>query len=432
MNESEEIIEMCYPPPSLDRRWYLVAVAGTSLSFLSIITNIVIAKVLLSSRHNQFFFLAVIAINDCLLSFNYGPVIAMEIIKDRLGEKWLHELYLSYVGPLLALCQTSMTFSCYLIILATLERYLITLRSKCLPTFRRCRGLLALLMFILSFLLRAPIYYEMHVITNPLCIGEYMEKGVDLLPIVNSFWYGNFYRFYVRNIMTVLVPFCVLALLNYKIVKILRTQQRSAQMFRFLSSDHKSKIRSATLMMVFVVCSYLVANILNVVVTLWEYVAFHTTQEEGYFEVYEFFTDVTSVLYIFVCATRLFVYYLCNQEIRDDIKHLICNVTTTPRKQDYVTVTRSLQSTPIVVLSALLGPRDVVGLSSQNDSSRQIGTEIDAVAIAIARRLHSNDIMTNSKPITTDSYVISNHHADVEDYDEDIDDDDEDQIPHMV
>ncbi|CAL2031135.1 unnamed protein product [Caenorhabditis brenneri] len=410
--EIAEVFNEACAVEALDRRWYLVAVCGTSLSVLSIVSNMLISKVLLSSKHNHFYFLALLALSDCFLSLNYGPVIAMDIIKDRVKLRWLSNLYIQYVGPLLALSQTSMTFSCYLIILATIERYLITLRAKCLGTFRQCRGLSAFCMFILSLLLRAPILFEMQIEQNPECIGEISEYYLNLSPIVNTFWYGTVYRFYIRNIMTVLVPFVLLAILNYKIVKILRMQQRSAQMFRFLSSDHKTKIRSATILMVCIVFSYLLANILNVGVTLWEYVAFQSTQTGDAYAFYETCTDVTSVLYILVCATRLFVYYLFNQEIREAIKPLVCHSASAPRKQDYVTVTRSF------------------------DSSRQIGTEIDAVAIAIARRLLSSELVFGNgvggggAKGTNDSFVISNHHVD--DDNDDTDEDPDSEIPHMV
>ncbi|PIC43650.1 hypothetical protein B9Z55_004308 [Caenorhabditis nigoni] len=423
-----EINEAC-AVESLDRRWYLVAVCGTSLSVLSIVSNMLISKVLLSSKHNHFYFLALLALSDCFLSLNYGPVIAMDIIKDRLQLRWLSNLYIQYVGPLLALSQTSMTFSCYLIILATIERYLITLRAKCLGTFRQCRGLSALCMFVLALLLRAPIIFEMQIEQNPECIGEISEYYLNLSPIVNTFW----------NIMTVLVPFALLAILNYKIVKILRTQQRSAQMFRFLSSDHKTKIRSATILMVCIVFSYLLANILNVGITLWEYVAFQSTQTGSAYAFYETCTDVTSVLYILVCATRLLVYYLFNQEIREAIKPLVCHSASAPRK-DYVTVTRSLNSMPLAVVGALSflsqSQTDVVR-NHQIDSSRQIGTEIDAVAIAIARRLLSSELVFHGHGASkneSDSFVISNHHVCTSGDDEcnDDTDDDDDDVPHMV
>jgi hypothetical protein len=72
-------------------------------------------------------------------------------------------LYWSYVGPSLALCQVSMSFSCFLIILATFERYLITVKSSLLSLWRSKRGLLALFMFILALLSRGTAVFEIEV-----------------------------------------------------------------------------------------------------------------------------------------------------------------------------------------------------------------------------------------------------------------------------
>ncbi|VDK67722.1 unnamed protein product [Anisakis simplex] len=82
-NAMEHEYDECEVPHDLDRRWYLVAVAGTSLSFISLFSNLLIAKTLLSKRRSHFFFLGLLACSDCFLSFCYGPVIAMDIIKNR-------------------------------------------------------------------------------------------------------------------------------------------------------------------------------------------------------------------------------------------------------------------------------------------------------------------------------------------------------------
>ncbi|ETN79092.1 hypothetical protein NECAME_10039 [Necator americanus] len=185
--------------------------------------------------------------------------------------------------------KVSMTFSCYLIILGTIERYLITQRSECLKRFRQSRGLLAFFMFLLSLLLRGTLVFEI-----------------------------------------------------------------------------QSKIRSATRLLVLIVCSYLLANVLNVLITLWEYVAFQSTQTQEAYVIYEACTDVISVLYVLVCATRLLVYITCNKEIRDAMTQQLCPTYSS----------KTLKYTK---------PLDV------DQPNRQVGTELDAVAIAIARRLVFSD-----------------------------------------
>ena len=99
------------------------------------------------------------------------------------------------------------------------------------------------------------------------------------------------------------------------------------------------KIRSATRLLVLIVCSYLVANFPNVLITAWEYVDFDSTQTEHLFDVsnlfcfkvkmiifqiYELLTDIISVLYVFVCATRLPFYLVCNQELRSAFYESLC------------------------------------------------------------------------------------------------------------
>nr|CDJ80527.1 7TM GPCR domain containing protein [Haemonchus contortus] len=375
MNETEvypDYDDLCAVEIS-DRRFYM-AVAGTILSFISLFCNLLIAKVLYSSKHAHFFFLALLAVSDCFLSLMYGPVIAMDIIKDKVQILWLTQLYWWYVGPLLALCQVSMTFSCYLIILATIERYLITQRSSCLKRFRRSRGLMALFMFMLSLLLRGTLVFEIQLDKNGDCTGiaEYIP---GLTEIVHTVWYGTVFRFYIRNIMTVFLPFFLLAYLNYRIVRTLRNQQRSAQMFR-LSSDHKSKIRSATRLLVLIVCSYLLANVLNVLITLWEYVAFQSTQTQEAYVIYEACTDVISVLYVLVCATRLFVYISCNKEIRDAMLTQFCPNGSHREKNKHRNTSKS----------CLTG----------GQHPHQIGTDVDSIAIAIARRLIRNEEVANN------------------------------------
>lgn len=74
----------CSLPSSADHRWYFVAIAGTLLSIVSIICNAMITVVLLKKKYAHFYFLGLLAASDMFLSICYGPVIAMDVIKNRL------------------------------------------------------------------------------------------------------------------------------------------------------------------------------------------------------------------------------------------------------------------------------------------------------------------------------------------------------------
>ncbi|KJH48832.1 hypothetical protein DICVIV_05022 [Dictyocaulus viviparus] len=75
------------------------------------------------------------------------------------------------------------------------------------------------------------------------------------------------------------------------------------------------KVRSATWTLVFVCLLYLLSNLLNVIVTAWEFIDMQTLQTEFY-AFYMFSTDLVSLLVVTACAMRLPIYMLCNPELR--------------------------------------------------------------------------------------------------------------------
>lgn len=157
--EEEEEGDPCEIPSVKDYQFYMVVVFGTTLSMISIISNIIIAIVLLRRRHSNFFFLGLLAVSDTFLSICYFPVIAMETARYRFP-LWLVRLWWMYVGPLLALCNIFMSFSCFMIILGTIERYLITVKSHYLECFRSSRMRLSFIMLCIAILLRGTIVFE--------------------------------------------------------------------------------------------------------------------------------------------------------------------------------------------------------------------------------------------------------------------------------
>lgn len=133
--------DLCQVPVN-DRRFYLIAICGTSFSIVSCLENVVICYSLLAKRkhrNSHFLYLALLAFSDGFLSFCYGPVIAMDIIKNYVRVIWLTRVWWYYVGPMLALCHVAMAWSCYLIILATIERYLVTTKANALNWVRSKR-----------------------------------------------------------------------------------------------------------------------------------------------------------------------------------------------------------------------------------------------------------------------------------------------------
>ncbi len=125
----------------------------------------------------------------------------------------------------------------------------------------------------------------------------------------------SIYKFYVRNLMTAMVPFFLLAYFNARIVATLkrlaihmRRERRasrngadkrkvrifSAKKLINLSRKLQTNIKAATTTFLFIVSTYLASNVVNVVVTAWEFI-----DPESLFKRCEFYmitTDVVSLL----------------------------------------------------------------------------------------------------------------------------------------
>ncbi|CAJ0920082.1 unnamed protein product, partial [Mesorhabditis belari] len=137
-------------------------------------------------------------------------------------------------------------------------------------------------------------------------------------------------------------------------------------MFRFACSEHKVSLIERTptevcpdyrkgakcnaSSRVFIVCSYLIANVLNLVITAWEYISPESTQSEEYYDIYEIMTDIVSVL-SFSLVPRDFKlrFSSCNKEIRDMVKLYLCGLTAGENrpKKDTLSRTRKDQQTPV-------------------------------------------------------------------------------------
>uniref|UniRef100_A0A183CXX3 G_PROTEIN_RECEP_F1_2 domain-containing protein n=1 Tax=Gongylonema pulchrum TaxID=637853 RepID=A0A183CXX3_9BILA len=106
------------------------------------------------------------------------------------------------------------------------------------------------------------------------CIGTLNEYRLELTALVIHNKHYKLFRFWFRNIVTILFPFFTLMFLNARIVNELRKGVASEERNLAPSSsakERKARIRAATRTLVLVVCTYLLANMLNVIITIWEH-----------------------------------------------------------------------------------------------------------------------------------------------------------------
>ncbi|KAL6736155.1 hypothetical protein Aduo_006540 [Ancylostoma duodenale] len=372
---------MCAPAAERSVGSLLAVIIGSGISITSVVNNSVLFYCLIRSKkcfQCYFQFLLVLSLFDVIISMCYVPVILVDSLKDWLNSVLLAKLWWSYFVYLLALTHVTMTAASFVLVCALLERYLITIRSSQLKTFQQRRSMACVCSFVLALVTKGGILFELDIFPeeDESCRNTVNEFYVDMTAVNSQPLYGTVYRFWIRNIVTVFVPFFLLTFINFKtLVKLkaqlkeakcqegrkfsVRVENKSRPSIQSVSESEAevpvrndeddtelqsfvhlvyiplrlesvlnttysgiitqvriiSKVRSATWTLLLVCLLYLLSNLPNVIVTAWEFIDMQSLQNE-FFSFYMFSTDLVSLLVVVACAMRLPIYMLCNPELR--------------------------------------------------------------------------------------------------------------------
>ncbi|CAJ0963315.1 unnamed protein product, partial [Mesorhabditis belari] len=306
----------------------LLVFCGSFVSLISVCTNSIL---LYSLRTNQkcfrsyFYFLYILAFLDILISLLYIPVIAFDHWKDAFESRLLSVIWWSCFRYLLTLTNVGMTMASYILLGALAERYFITIRSRVVKRLQENRHLYCALAGVFALFTKGPIFLEFTLIeySEKSCTGTYKEYFVDVTPLVRTLWYGSIYRFWLRNFLTIFIPFSLLLFINIRTVQILKSQIYQAKHMikrKFsVSLAGRKKVRAATKTLLLVCLTYLLSNLPNVIITAWEFIDINDLQK-NHVDLYMFTTDLVSLLVMLACALRLPIYLLSNEELRLVVK----------------------------------------------------------------------------------------------------------------
>ncbi|EPB74324.1 hypothetical protein ANCCEY_06597 [Ancylostoma ceylanicum] len=257
-------------PPMTNIRFWLVTVFGSTVSFISIVNNILLFYVFFSKKHHRTshnVYLMLLAFFDIFVSTAYILLMSVNILIDYLISPTLMQIWYSYMVPMITISHVAMTSSSFLIVCASFERYCLTVNSTFLP---------------------------------------FAQK--------------------YRNLATIIAPFFILAYFNIRIVKALtkHTKMTVCQLAGNAlveKAKRKATARAATRTLVMVVCCYLISNIISVALTIWEHLDRDTLME--YVNFYAIAIDLVSLLTTSACACRLPIYLTCQPSLRREIKEVV-------------------------------------------------------------------------------------------------------------
>ncbi|VDM61114.1 unnamed protein product [Angiostrongylus costaricensis] len=230
MSSSAAMLHVCNTVDDyfLVPRIWLAVVVGVTISIVSILFNIFIFVVFVTSkqhRNSYNLYLLLLALFDVFMGLSYIAVLSIKVLINWTASYTLKSIWVTYMVPMLTVSHIAITASTYLITFAAIERYCITVNSNKVNFLQKYRRALAFIAVMAGVVSKGTILKEVTIITNTDCIGglnEWSVKPSDLL--IKHELFNKIWRFYFRNIFTILAPFFILLYLNagliYRSVKL--------------------------------------------------------------------------------------------------------------------------------------------------------------------------------------------------------------------
>lgn len=330
-NTSLNFTSQCFYSPTdfLEEKFFLIFIFGTSVCLIGIFNNALLVHLLTrgSLIGSHVFYLAVLAGCDIVVEIAYFLLMSVQILYDYAQSLTLYYAWNNYLRPVFAISHVSMTISTYCIVAASAERYLASttwMKRNCAP-----RDRLTAVVFIVCFavLSKGMVYWELEVVHLSNCTGfEYYTVRPSALAAQKG-PYKIVYMLWFRHMAHVFVPFVLLIILNVGIlVRLQKTPVEAQSALLELTMGEatrrrKKSVRAATRMLIAMVTTYLISNVLSVVITVWEHLDMASLHRQEKF--YAFSADTVSLLTVITSAIRLPIYCACNKQLRQDLKYLL-------------------------------------------------------------------------------------------------------------
>ncbi|KAI6237654.1 G-PROTEIN-RECEP-F1-2 domain-containing protein [Aphelenchoides besseyi] len=343
----------------------------------------------------------VLAFLDAAMGLFYMLIMVGDATVFYSSSQNLFNIYHLYIIPSFFLAKITQLAIPYVLIFATLERLVWAsggVKNKLLKKMYSVRGryVTAILLLVICVLLRVPILFAFQIYEFPNCPYFLRTKMANLAPWVNDSIEYHIYDFHFLVIAQTFIPFGVLIVLNFMVVRRLarvqnannlETQRPSTcstqiqetfppllspndtQQFNFdrksssvaekrfsLSIGHydlhslmpsrtsrrtNSAVRAAVYTMVGIVSSYLISNTLHLILTILERSKVQILQDPNDPDLaspfHTAFSDIVSFVYMFTSSIRILIIIACNPVIRVEIlqrfHNFILKCKRTPIKQ---------------------------------------------------------------------------------------------------
>uniref|UniRef100_A0AC35U8N7 G_PROTEIN_RECEP_F1_2 domain-containing protein n=1 Tax=Rhabditophanes sp. KR3021 TaxID=114890 RepID=A0AC35U8N7_9BILA len=305
----------------LEKRFILVATFGGLVASFGIVANALLAVIFLSKknfRHSPYFFLGFVALLDTLLDTVYIMLLCIPVIDEFFDLRKLHLIWISYARTTFLFGQVFKIASVLCLIVASLERYILTKHWTFTGFEYKTRWILLVCSISSAFILRLITSHDVVIVSMPEC-DFYNRIFVGQLS-KNNFVSG------LISFVTIFIPFCTLIFLNGGTVVMLKKQhiQELRSLITQLTMGHdvmeirRRNLRAATHTLLFIISAYLISNILNLILSFVEFF-YPGVLHQSYPYYYRLFADLSSVLTVLGNAIRFPAHLFSNMEIREQI-----------------------------------------------------------------------------------------------------------------
>ncbi|CAD5224075.1 unnamed protein product [Bursaphelenchus okinawaensis] len=366
----------------------LVGIVGSIVALISFIENILLFYVFSTSRklrRQNYANPVLLAFFDTVVSVCYMLTVCVPVMAYTAhSQEWIR-LWANYMRITYVIKHFALTVSNFLLVVASLERYLAngpilkqSFQKRLLVIIVGNKALVIFFIFFFAFLFKATLYFETDLLEidchpveqiHPIWLDE-VEIGAALdWPV---------WRFWIRKVFTIILPFLILAFCNahivlhlrrkrrkserqhftgppptigvtvtrYPLKKKLRTSQRtvsqseSTRSFKSRGSyimkqrySEKRGVRVATRTLVMVVGCYLISNSVSTIINIWEYLDSTFFRYDHYY-FYLVASDLAGLLTICGCALRLPIYVINDHRIRNALYRAFLRLRYCYRKPD--------------------------------------------------------------------------------------------------
>ncbi|VDO20469.1 Uncharacterized protein BM_BM3765 [Brugia malayi] len=322
----------------LTERLWLVTILGSALSTISIVENAFLFLIFITTkqhRRSHSLYLLLLALTDIFISLTYILIMSVKVLCQYNEWVFMKKIWMTYVVPMMTMSHVAITASSFLIVFATVERFCITASNHYVEFLQNNRCYIALLAVLIGVFTKGTLILELKPIHNSNCTGTINEYRLEITALVSHNEHYKLFRFWFRNIVTILFPFFTLIFLNARIVNELRknfiAEKHNMELTHATNAkERKARIRAATRTLMLVACTYLLANMLNVIITIWEHID-ATSLFSSFLDFYIFSVDTVSLLTIVACALRLPIYASCQPALRAELIHFAKSFCKRPR-----------------------------------------------------------------------------------------------------